>query len=485
MNLSKKIILGFSMVITLSALDYYINYLLTEKVNVNSEFLINSESIIRNSSNLHKDMIQMQSAFRGFLLTEDLAFISIYNFHLRDLSNLFSVQRSLIRESSQKSKLDSIEKLHHIWMAYAGALITAKKESLQSAKQNKEYRALFENRLRKKVGKKINDQIAKKFEEFDVFEYKVRAKRRMALSLSIKETHQVSLLFILITIVLSIICTLYISKSIANRIKYMVSLASNIAQGNFEPVIDNKKDELSDLSASLNKMSQNLRKNIRELERRNTELSQFASVVSHDLKAPLRGIHNVVSWIEEDMTEGLSDTLKKYLKIISERIGRMESLINGLLAYSLISRDRPVKELVDLKKLVQDIFDSIVPDAFEVDTYGLPVIYTSKIRLEQVLSNLISNAVKYAKEESGNIMVTCRELTEWYEFSVIDNGIGIDPMYHEKIFVIFQTLREKDSAESTGIGLSIVKKIIEEQQESISVDSTLGKGSIFTFTWHK
>jgi signal transduction histidine kinase len=192
-----------------------------------------------------------------------------------------------------------------------------------------------------------------------------------------------------------------------------------------------------------------------------------------------------VSWIEEDMTEGLSDTLKKYLKIISERIGRMESLINGLLAYSLISRDRPVKELVDLKKLVQDIFDSIVPDAFEVDTYGLPVIYTSKIRLEQVLSNLISNAVKYAKEESGNIMVTCRELAEWYEFSVIDNGIGIDPMYHEKIFVIFQTLREKDSAESTGIGLSIVKKIIEEQQESISVDSTLGKGSIFTFTWHK
>jgi signal transduction histidine kinase len=160
-------------------------------------------------------------------------------------------------------------------------------------------------------------------------------------------------------------------------------------------------------------------------------------------------------------------------------------LINGLLEYARVSEGLQSKEVVDLRKLVNDISDSIVPANFQVFTDIMPLMYTDKLRLEQFFSNLISNAVKYAKEAGGKITVTYREMPKWYEFSVKEDGIGIDPKYHDRIFRIFQTLRDKDSPESTGIGLSIVKKILDEHQESIKVESKLGTGSTFTFTWHK
>lgn len=132
-----------------------------------------------------------------------------------------------------------------------------------------------------------------------------------------------------------------------------------------------------------------------------------------------------------------------------------------------------------------EYLDSIVPRTFQVRIRSLPIIFTDRIRLEQVLANLISNAVKYSVNNMGKITVSCKELSDFYEFTIEDNGVGIDPQFHDKIFGIFQTLREKNSAESTGIGLAIVKKIVDEQKGSIKVHSELGKGATFIFTWPK
>jgi signal transduction histidine kinase len=264
----------------------------------------------------------------------------------------------------------------------------------------------------------------------------------------------------------------------------MVRLAENISTGQFTVVNDTKNDELTGLSRSLNIMSGKLSKNIRELEHRNAELNKFAYVVSHDLKAPVRGIHNVIKWIEEDLDGELSPELRKYLMIIPQRTQRMEALINGLLDYARISHKTPA-EKVDVNVLVHEIADSIVPRSFRLEIDNLPEIYTERLKLEQVFANLISNAVKYTQHDEGHIRITCKETARYYEFSVKDNGIGIDSEYHEKIFEIFQTLREKNEKESTGVGLAIVKKIMDERQETIVVNSKSGEGAEFIFTWKK
>jgi signal transduction histidine kinase len=264
----------------------------------------------------------------------------------------------------------------------------------------------------------------------------------------------------------------------------MVNLAETISQGEFNIVNDTANDELTGLSRSLNIMSDKLSKNIHELEKRNTELDKFAYVVSHDLKAPVRGIHNVIKWIEEDLGDQLSPELQKYLDIIPERTSRMENLINGLLDYARISQKTDASA-VDTNELVRDIVDTIVPRHFVVRTGNLPILYTEKLKLEQVFSNLVSNAVKYSRGENGEILITGKELQGCYEFSVKDKGIGIETEYHQKIFEMFQTLRERNDIESTGIGLAIVKKIIEDQNGTISVNSNLGEGTEFIFTWKK
>jgi signal transduction histidine kinase len=301
---------------------------------------------------------------------------------------------------------------------------------------------------------------------------------------SIENTHTISLIFLTLTISVGICSTIYIVRLITKRIASMVRLAENISKGQFTIVNDKQNDELTGLSRSLNIMSVKLDKTIHELEHKNTELNKFAYVVSHDLKAPIRGIHNVITWIEEDLADQLSPQLKKYLMIIPQRTQRMEALINGLLDYARISMETS-PEKTDTNELVRGITDSIVPRSFRLEIDELPPLYTERIKLEQIFANLISNAVKYTPETNGIISITCKEFPNFYEFSVKDNGIGIDSGYHKKIFEIFQTLREKNEKESTGVGLAIVKKILDERQENIQVKSELGSGAEFTFTWKK
>lgn len=483
LKLSTQILLAFLVVTLLSVIDSYTNYLLSVKVKQNSEFLNKSESIIRNSGRLHKAMIEMQSGFRGFLLTEDTNFLQSYDNGLHTVPALLIEQRELIKEDKgQSSILDSIYQLHIQWVAYANSLIDARKKIATSESSYQMYNRLFESKLKQQVGKKINDDITSKFLSFDRNEYRLRSVHGNNLIASIERTHTFSFIFLTLTIIVGIGSTIYIVSLISKRIKTMVHLAENISRGKFDTLEDRRNDELTRLSTALNIMSGKLNKNIKELEKQNMELDKFAYVVSHDLKAPLRGIHNAIKWIREDMGAELSPQMKQYLSIIPQRTKRMEDLINGLLDYARI-REKTNPEKTDVNELVKNIVEEIVPPHFKVEMDNLPVFYTERLKLEQVFTNLISNSVKYTPHENGHLTISCKEWPHFYEFSVKDNGIGIDPEYHGKIFEIFQTLREKNEKESTGIGLAIIKKIIDDQHCTIKVNSTLGKGSEFIFTW--
>ncbi len=482
MKLSKQILLAFLLILLLSVFDTGANYLLSLQVERNTSFLNRSHEIMRHSTSLHKKMLAMQSSFRGYLLTDDSSFLEAYNNGLNTVPDQLQALRTLlISDTIQLQLVDKIKTLHGQWVQYAAGLIEAKR-NFGPHDSGQSYNFIFDNQFRKQTGKKINNEISKTFAEFDRLEYDKRKVHSDNLTSSIKDTHQLSLVIFIVTIVFGLSTAGYVVYKLARRIKTMVGLAEDVSKGTFTIIKDDQKDEFTSLSLSLNRMSENLQQNINDLKSRNAELDQFAYAVSHDLKAPVRGIHNVINWTEEDLVDELSPQLKKNLDIIRERTIRMEKLINGLLDYARV-RKKNVPELTNVDEMVSQLVDTIVPRNMKVEQQGLPVMYADRIKLEQVFANLISNAVKYSHEQNAWLVISCREGMNEYEFSVMDNGIGIDPQYHSRIFDMFQTLREKNEQESTGIGLALIKKIIDDQKGSIRVESNLGNGANFIFTW--
>ncbi len=221
------------------------------------------------------------------------------------------------------------------------------------------------------------------------------------------------------------------------------------------------------------------------LERRNSELDQFAYVTSHDLKAPLRAISNLAEWISEDLTGQIPAESQRQLALLRSRVQRMEALINGLLEYSRVGRRERQLTEVNVGQLLTGIIDSLAPpEGFQVVVAAeMPVLYTHQTALGQVFANLINNAIKHHHRDQGMVQVTWQHRGEAIEFAVADDGPGIASQYHDKIFTIFQTLKARDDFESTGIGLSVVKKIVESENGRIWLTSEVGQGTTFYFTW--
>jgi len=234
---------------------------------------------------------------------------------------------------------------------------------------------------------------------------------------------------------------------------------------------ERRADELTRLSA--------------ELARSNQDLDQFAYVASHDLKAPLRGIANLTEWIEEDLGDNLSGESREHMQLLKGRVHRMEALIEGILTYSRAGRvqEQPVE--VDVARLLAECIELLDPPATTEILIGpdMPVLVTERVPMQQVFMNLIGNAIKYNRRDGARVEITTRCEGNEHRFSVSDNGPGIEPRYRERIWQIFQTLAPRDKVEGTGIGLSVVRKIVETRGGRTWLDSEVGKGTTFHFTW--
>jgi PAS domain S-box-containing protein len=225
------------------------------------------------------------------------------------------------------------------------------------------------------------------------------------------------------------------------------------------------------------------------LERSNKELDSFAYAASHDLRAPLRGIANLAQWIEEDLASSgeLKAETGEMLELMRVRMHRMEGLIEGLLQYSRAGRVHQTPERVKVGALVREVVDLLGPPesvAIVIEP-DLPTIETERLMLQQVFMNLIGNAVKHATGPGPRVEISARRVGPFYEFSVRDNGPGIAPEYHERIWGIFQTLEPRDRVEGAGIGLALVKKMVESQRGRAWVESAPGTGATFRFLWRK
>ncbi|MDO3695404.1 PAS domain S-box protein [Wenyingzhuangia sp. chi5] len=236
---------------------------------------------------------------------------------------------------------------------------------------------------------------------------------------------------------------------------------------------------------NLKKLEKQKEELLEELAKSNESLQEYAHIVSHDLKSPLRSINALISWIKEDNLGNLDEISNQNILMIEKTLEKMELLISDVLEYSRVGADLHLDQKVNINDLLTELLQVIyVPENIHVSVENnLPIILGDKVKLEQLFQNLLSNAVKFSNKEIGEIKVGCVDVGTHFQFSVSDNGMGIEKQYFDKIFKIFQSLHKRK--DSSGIGLSIVKKIVELHHGSIWLESKVGEGTIFYFTVKK
>ena len=489
MKISNLIFLSISFILVLFSITTYINFKQSEEVRDNAEFLSGSSSVVRQSNRFQRNILYMERGLRGYLLTGDNYFIQTYDSAKLENDVLIADVISLIPDTStQYSKFKEIEQLYGRWVNNFALPLRNAKAKADSSDSYTAFNKLYGSQQALGEEENINTALQQRFRELLAYEYANRERRKSILERSEQSTKNISFTLTALSIITGFVIAFLLARHISSRIVKMVKMANRIAEGNYKVQVKDKgNDELSHLSSSLNHMSVMLSENISLLKRKNVELDQFAHIVSHDLKAPLRGIDNVISWIEEDHGTEMPPKVAEYLGLIKGRLNRSENLIQGILSYARIGKEVETKEEINVATLVEEIIENLpVKPGLHISVYnGLPVVFAERFPLMQVFQNLISNAIKYHNKSKGKISIYNKDMGEHYEFFVEDDGPGIAQIYHNKIFVIFQTLQERDSFESTGVGLAIVKKILDDRKEQIRIISEPDKGSIFAFTWSK
>ena len=266
---------------------------------------------------------------------------------------------------------------------------------------------------------------------------------------------------------------------------FRASFAARRLQRQLNEMLQNENSELEDQRRELTTANQLLEQTHRELKVTNQSLDEFVYAASHDLKSPLRAIDSLSQFIVEDVGDDLTKQSHDDLQELRNRVGKMEGLLDGLLEYARSRKaDFPTGEL-NLSGLVQDCIDVLdVPAGFSVKNSILDITLTApKPPLQQVVRNLIDNAIKHHDQATGEISITAKQDAGFVEVCVTDDGPGIPTEYLDRIFKMFSKFKKSSEVDSNGIGLSIVKRIVEVHGGSISVESVLGEGTTFRFTW--
>ncbi|MFA5238509.1 MAG: ATP-binding protein [Phycisphaerae bacterium] len=316
-------------------------------------------------------------------------------------------------------------------------------------------------------------------------------------------------------IAIALLIGLYISLNISKPVEKLRDAAVEISKGKFDTTIDiNSKNEIGELAGAFNKMIkhlkvmvgnlnqeiverkkaeeyiENLNKDLKStvalLTQSNRQLREFAHLAAHDLKTPLRGISALAQWLVDDYKEKFDDAGRRQIELLVARVERMNELVNAILEYSTISRDRRKERPTDLNRLVGTILVETKPPANIKITINknLPVVICKEAHLWQIFHGLLANAIRFIDKPEGHIAIDYTDKGDLWEFSVSDNGMGIAPQHFEKIFQLFQILNTNQD-KSSGIGLTFVRKIVELYGGQIWLTSELGRGSTFFFTLPK
>ena len=248
--------------------------------------------------------------------------------------------------------------------------------------------------------------------------------------------------------------------------------------------IEERKQAEADLRTLNEELELRVWQRTAELERINRELRDFAHIVSHDLKAPLRGVMNLARWLIEDYADRLGEQGAEMCDLLRAATARLNTMIDGILRYSRVGYGGGEETAIDLNLLLPELITLLAPPPqIQIRvTSALPTIQADPVQIGQIFQNLLSNAIKFSDKPQGEISVSCEADGRMWVFRILDNGVGIAPQYYTRIFQLFQTGAARENAENTGIGLAIVKKLVEGYGGSIWIESTVGVGSTFAFT---
>jgi signal transduction histidine kinase/CheY-like chemotaxis protein len=271
-----------------------------------------------------------------------------------------------------------------------------------------------------------------------------------------------------------------------------VQLAIAIQQAELVARLNQELVERAEIERNLSRQTQEQAWLIGELDKttallrdRNQELDSFVLLASHDLRAPLRSIENLTNWLVEDLADVVDAAFQPQFKLLRTRVEQMDSLLKNLLQYARTGRVDADVESVAVAHLLVEVIDGLdVPPEFTIYLApDLPQLSTNRTALEQVFSNLIRNAIEHHDRSNGRVEVSVNRAGDYYRFQVTDDGAGIDPRLHTDIFKLFRTNSHINNFDGTGIGLAIVKKIVELQGGTVGIESDIGTGTTFWFTW--
>jgi signal transduction histidine kinase len=492
LKLNTKIILGFVIAVGVLLLTSAVSWYSIQQLGYYTNQVEHTYQVLENASSLRSHIRDAQSQVRGYLLLNDSTYLPSFEASVPAAkTDLLTLQGLTTDNADQQARLDTLVTSVQEEFAYLRrwTMLPPSTQIVRRLVRQDRVRQLRLRALITRMQQEEQNLLQERRRRQDLFENTTPAAIVVSAVLA---TLIVFWLFTKITRELRANEQLQAelsrtNEAVARRLLLIESLAERVVQGDYTVKIsDQEQDTLGNLATSLNHMTQTLDTTFTALENRNQELDQFAYVASHDLKAPLRGVLTVVKWIEDELPHELSDQMRQYLGMMKGRLHRLEDLINGLLAYARAGRTERKLEEVNVHQLVSEVTELVIPPSFRVETpTPLPVFVTDRLSLQQVFTNLMGNAAKYHNRPDGLISVSCRDLGACYEFRVQDDGPGIAPQFQQKVFLLFQTLRDRDTVESTGIGLSIVKRIIEEQKGAIHIESEEGKGAAFIFTWQK
>jgi signal transduction histidine kinase len=431
-----------------------------------AQYITHTQDVLLESSNLLVALLNAETGVRGYESIGDRTFLQPYNQSLRALPRSLRRLKSLVSDNpNQIQRLSQIEQgvqkeLGLLSQAIERTNLRVSQPTLQRDSLSQRNSFLVE-------AKASMDQVREAIVQFQDEERRLLKIRQQDLARQEEFRGWAQLAMTAVSVLASLIA-IYLF----DRIERERQVGLKIMRSQSEDLV-----QLNKILAQTNVM----------LADRNQELDQFAYVSSHDLKAPLRAISNLSEWIEEDLEGQMPPEVQQHMILLRKRVERMDALINGLLDYSRVGRVKSSVETFNVADLLAEIIDSLAPPpSFTIEIGEMPTLQSNRLRLGQVFSNLISNAIKHSHRADGHIQVKVFDDNhKFYEFVVSDNGQGIAPEHQSRIFTIFQTLEPRDKTENTGIGLSIVKKIVETEGGKVWIESNLGQGATFRFTWYK
>jgi signal transduction histidine kinase len=304
---------------------------------------------------------------------------------------------------------------------------------------------------------------------------------------SASESTQLVILASLIGIAISLLVAIAVTLGISAPLRRLRASADRIAAGEMvEPGFTHRRDEIGSLSRAMTMMVRSLNEQAAELKRSNADLEQFAYVASHDLQEPLRMVSGFTGLLKRRYGGKLDADADEYIEFAVGGANRMQALINDLLSYSRVGREEVAAKAVDtqaaLDQALANLQSAIADRSAMVSCGQLPTVWANHGMLVRLFQNLISNALKFCKAERPIVRIQAEPRGGDWVFSVVDNGIGIDPQYKDRIFLIFQRLHKQSEYPGTGIGLAVCKRIVERNGGRIWLESEPGKGTTFFFT---